>query len=220
MASRQLSHGDQDHRQSQAEEWSINARNTIDDHEGGRGSRSYRPGRRPAPAGGLALLVIAIAQLMVVLDATIVNVALPHIQRARGFSGSGRNAQAKPSERPRNPGDRSASPTIASPLLSSGSTWLLLTNSHSGLSLVARQPRPSCGGVPALAYAARSCRAGTTHRPRLPRAPAAPVLRRRRWPRRALPAQSLGRLHVIRRLGEEQLRVICAGQVSAGLSSS
>src|SRR6266700_3468486 len=38
---------------------------------------------------GLALLVIATAQLMVVLDATIVNVALPHVQRALGFSGSG-----------------------------------------------------------------------------------------------------------------------------------
>ena len=38
---------------------------------------------------GLALLVIATAQLMVVLDATIVNVALPHIQRALGFSGTG-----------------------------------------------------------------------------------------------------------------------------------
>src|SRR5262245_48226737 len=37
----------------------------------------------------LALVVIASAQLMVVLDATIVNVALPHIQRALGFSGSG-----------------------------------------------------------------------------------------------------------------------------------
>jgi EmrB/QacA subfamily drug resistance transporter len=34
-------------------------------------------------------VVIAAAQLMVVLDATIVNVALPHIQRALGFSGSG-----------------------------------------------------------------------------------------------------------------------------------
>src|SRR6266581_5639035 len=54
--------------------------------------------RRPAPAAvagpasprlGLALLVIATAQLMVLLDATIVNVALPHIQRALGFSGSG-----------------------------------------------------------------------------------------------------------------------------------
>ena len=38
---------------------------------------------------GLALLVIATAQLMVVLDSTVVNVALPHIQRALGFSGSG-----------------------------------------------------------------------------------------------------------------------------------
>jgi EmrB/QacA subfamily drug resistance transporter len=37
---------------------------------------------------GVALLVIATAQLMVVLDATIVTVALPHIQRALGFSDS------------------------------------------------------------------------------------------------------------------------------------
>jgi EmrB/QacA subfamily drug resistance transporter len=41
------------------------------------------------PGLGLALVVIATAQLMVVLDATIVNVALPQIQRALGFSGSG-----------------------------------------------------------------------------------------------------------------------------------
>jgi EmrB/QacA subfamily drug resistance transporter len=49
--------------------------------------------RAAVPGGqrrlGLALLVLATAQLMVVLDATIVNVALPHIQRALGFSGSG-----------------------------------------------------------------------------------------------------------------------------------
>jgi EmrB/QacA subfamily drug resistance transporter len=38
---------------------------------------------------GVALLIIATAQLMVVLDATIVNVALPRIQTALGFSGSG-----------------------------------------------------------------------------------------------------------------------------------
>jgi EmrB/QacA subfamily drug resistance transporter len=38
---------------------------------------------------GLALLVIGTAQLMVVLDATIVIVAQPHIQSALGFSGSG-----------------------------------------------------------------------------------------------------------------------------------
>ena len=37
----------------------------------------------------MALLVIATAQLMVVLDATIVNVALPRIQTALGFSDSG-----------------------------------------------------------------------------------------------------------------------------------
>ncbi len=37
----------------------------------------------------MALLVIATAQLMVVLDSTIVNVALPHIGRALGFSGAG-----------------------------------------------------------------------------------------------------------------------------------
>src|SRR5215469_15345771 len=41
------------------------------------------------PRLGLALLVIATAQLMVVLDATIVIVAQPHIQAALGFSGSG-----------------------------------------------------------------------------------------------------------------------------------
>jgi EmrB/QacA subfamily drug resistance transporter len=48
--------------------------------------------RDGAPRGpkhlGLALAVIATAQLMVVLDATIVNVALPHIQNALHFSGT------------------------------------------------------------------------------------------------------------------------------------
>src|SRR5215472_10729387 len=50
------------------------------------------PGGTTAPGHrnlGLALVVIAAAQLMVVLDATIVNVALPHIQHALGFSGTG-----------------------------------------------------------------------------------------------------------------------------------
>ncbi|HEY3952573.1 MAG TPA: MFS transporter [Streptosporangiaceae bacterium] len=45
--------------------------------------------RRTGRHLGVALLLIATAQLMVVLDATIVNVALPHIQTALGFSGSG-----------------------------------------------------------------------------------------------------------------------------------
>src|SRR5712675_1010198 len=54
-------------------------------------ARAAAPGGAAAggPRPGLALLVLASAQLMVVLDATIVNVALPHIQRALGFSGSG-----------------------------------------------------------------------------------------------------------------------------------
>ena len=49
----------------------------------------------PAPPGGperglgLALAVISLAQLMLVLDELIVNTALPHIQRALHFSGTG-----------------------------------------------------------------------------------------------------------------------------------
>src|ERR1700754_2182001 len=37
----------------------------------------------------LPLIVLSIAQFMVVLDATIVNVALPHIQTDLGFSADG-----------------------------------------------------------------------------------------------------------------------------------
>ncbi|MFF1450458.1 MFS transporter [Streptomyces sp. NPDC058274] len=47
--------------------------NTADSPQRGRGS-------------GIALLVIASCQLMVVLDITIVNIALPHIQTSLGFS--------------------------------------------------------------------------------------------------------------------------------------
>jgi EmrB/QacA subfamily drug resistance transporter len=57
------------------------------------GSRAAVPRRGDAVGAlqrpGLALFVIAVAQLMVVLDATIVNVALPHIQRALGFTDDG-----------------------------------------------------------------------------------------------------------------------------------
>jgi EmrB/QacA subfamily drug resistance transporter len=53
---------------------------------GQAGTAGTKPGSRHL---GLALVVIATAQLMVILDATIVNVALPDIQRALGFSGSG-----------------------------------------------------------------------------------------------------------------------------------
>ena len=44
-------------------------------------------GTRSRP--GLALAVIALAQLMIVLDVTIVNVSLPRMQSALGFSGTG-----------------------------------------------------------------------------------------------------------------------------------
>src|SRR4051794_40783932 len=48
--------------------------------------------RRTAPADRrwLVLVVVAVAQLMVVLDATIVNIALPSAQQALGFSNSDR----------------------------------------------------------------------------------------------------------------------------------
>ena len=48
--------------------------------------------RRTAPADRrwLVLAVVAVAQLMLVLDATIVNIALPSAQQALGFSNSDR----------------------------------------------------------------------------------------------------------------------------------
>lgn len=49
-----------------------------------RAATTAQPPRRP----GLVLAVITTAQLMVVLDLTIVVVALPHIQAVLGFSGS------------------------------------------------------------------------------------------------------------------------------------
>ena len=48
---------------------------------------------RPAASADrrwLVLVVVAVAQLMVVLDATIVNIALPQAQHALGFSNGGR----------------------------------------------------------------------------------------------------------------------------------
>jgi EmrB/QacA subfamily drug resistance transporter len=67
---------------------------TAQPDTGSRAAPGVVAGRDGQPSGGnrrlgLALVVIATAQLMVVLDATIVNVALPHIQTALGFSGSG-----------------------------------------------------------------------------------------------------------------------------------
>jgi EmrB/QacA subfamily drug resistance transporter len=68
---------------------------TLTDRPAGAGLR----GRTPRPDDTLkdrhagrwwALVVLAMAQLMVVLDATIVNIALPTAQHALGFSDSGR----------------------------------------------------------------------------------------------------------------------------------
>src|SRR5215471_9438161 len=60
--------------------------------DGGAPSESQNPGQRTgsrkAARPSVLLFVILTAQLMVVLDATIVNVALPHIQENLGFSAS------------------------------------------------------------------------------------------------------------------------------------
>src|SRR6202789_4625462 len=48
-----------------------------------QGRPAARPDRR-----WLILVVVAVAQLMVVLDATIVNIALPSLQHALGFANS------------------------------------------------------------------------------------------------------------------------------------
>ncbi|GAA2707173.1 MULTISPECIES: MFS transporter [Streptomyces] len=53
-------------------------------------SPPHRPGTEPDPRRWWGLVVIAVAQLMVVLDATIVNIALPSAQRALGMSDSNR----------------------------------------------------------------------------------------------------------------------------------
>ncbi len=53
-----------------------------------RGAAPAAPAAQAPRRLGLALAVIATAQLMVALDLTIVTVALPHIQTALGFSGS------------------------------------------------------------------------------------------------------------------------------------
>src|SRR6202050_1825175 len=53
---------------------------------------SAAAGRRPATSDHrwLILVIVAVAQLMVVLDATVVNIALPSAQHALGFSNADR----------------------------------------------------------------------------------------------------------------------------------
>jgi EmrB/QacA subfamily drug resistance transporter len=63
---------------------------------GGRGARSGAPAREPDGPGGavrrpwVALAFICLAQLMIVLDVTIVNIALPSAQRTLGVSDADR----------------------------------------------------------------------------------------------------------------------------------
>ena len=52
----------------------------------GPGMPAARAGATPDPRRWLILGTVGLAQLMVVLDATIVNIALPSAQRALGFS--------------------------------------------------------------------------------------------------------------------------------------
>ncbi len=55
-----------------------------------RTSAAQQPGGAPGDKRWLILAVVAVAQLMVVLDSTIVNIALPSAQRALGFPNSDR----------------------------------------------------------------------------------------------------------------------------------
>ncbi len=48
-----------------------------------------RPRRRPRASDGAVLIVVCLAQFMVILDVSIVNVALPAIQHSLGFSATG-----------------------------------------------------------------------------------------------------------------------------------
>jgi EmrB/QacA subfamily drug resistance transporter len=52
-------------------------------------TRTEAPGAQRAAKPGLALVTIALAQLMVMLDITIVNIALPTLQRSLGFTTAG-----------------------------------------------------------------------------------------------------------------------------------
>ena len=67
---------------------------TLTAREGAPGASTTAPARAAEPVGPggrwVALVFIALAQLMVVLDATIVNIALPTAQRALDFSNDDR----------------------------------------------------------------------------------------------------------------------------------
>ena len=124
---------------------------------------------------GLALAVIATAQLMVVLDETIVNVALPHIQNALRFSGSNLEWVVNRTRWPL----AGCCCSAADP-----ATYWGAAGSSSPASWSSRWPRCSAGSPPARRGAGRPGRAGRRRRVRrahrlvadcghLPRGPAA-----------------------------------------------
>ena len=56
------------------------------DHDGSKATKAVKVIKSPADHRWLILVVVSIAQLMVVLDATVVNIALPSAQADLGFS--------------------------------------------------------------------------------------------------------------------------------------
>ena len=67
----------------------VDQHHRITHHPTARHRRRPRAGRRAARRGAIGLGVVLVAQLMLVLDATVVNVALPHIQTDLGFTPAG-----------------------------------------------------------------------------------------------------------------------------------
>ncbi len=65
-------------------ERNIEGRSVATEESRPRGLLRGAEGRRPRP--GLALAIIVACQMMIVLDATVVNIALPHIQASLHFS--------------------------------------------------------------------------------------------------------------------------------------
>ena len=68
--------------------WHRGRARSLGNADSNRGSSDQATAMRPRRSG-LALVVIATAQLMVMLDLTIVNIALPAMQRELGFSTAG-----------------------------------------------------------------------------------------------------------------------------------
>ena len=155
-----------------------------------RPAGAARRGHHPA----LALAVIAACQLMVVLDATIVNIALPHIQQALGFSttepvlgGQRLHAHLRRAAAARRPGRRHPRPPPGVHLRHPAvHPRLAARRPRPELLAAARRPRPP--GRRRRHRLAHRARADHHH---LPRGPGAqPRVRRLRAPSRRAAARS------------------------------